>query len=68
MTKMSIKRQSSRLGINSNQYLNDYLLSIPLRRLGKAEEVAALVSFLVSDEADYITGQSINITGGRITI
>jgi len=68
MTKVSIKRQSSRLGINSKQYLTDYLLSIPLGRLGKAEEVAALVSFLASDEADYITGQSINITGGRITI
>lgn len=36
----------------------------PMRRLGKAEEVADLVSFLVSDKALYITGQVICIDGG----
>jgi 3-oxoacyl-[acyl-carrier protein] reductase len=35
-----------------------------MRRLGKAEEVAALVAFLVSDQAAYITGQVIGINGG----
>lgn len=38
--------------------------TIPMGRFGKPEEVAALVSFLVSDEAAYITGQTINIAGG----
>ena len=37
---------------------------IPLGRFGKPEEVAALASFLVSDEAAYITGQVISINGG----
>lgn len=37
---------------------------IPMRRLGRAEEVAALVSFLASDAAGYITGQVIGIDGG----
>ncbi|MDR2556604.1 MAG: 3-oxoacyl-ACP reductase FabG [Bacteroidales bacterium] len=37
---------------------------IPLGRFGGAEEVAALVSFLASDKAAYITGQVININGG----
>ena len=37
---------------------------IPMGRLGKAEEVANLVSFLVSDKASYITGEVININGG----
>ena len=38
--------------------------TIPARRFGKPEEVAALVSFLCSDEAAYITGQVISIAGG----
>lgn len=37
---------------------------IPVKRFGKAEEVAALVGFLCSDEAAYITGEVININGG----
>lgn len=36
----------------------------PLRRFGKPGEVAALVSFLLSEEGQYITGQSIKIDGG----
>ena len=37
---------------------------IPLKRMGKAEEVAALVSFLASENAAYITGEVIKIDGG----
>ncbi|MCY3821137.1 MAG: 3-oxoacyl-ACP reductase FabG [Gammaproteobacteria bacterium] len=37
---------------------------IPLGRMGDAEEVAAAVSFLVSDEAGYITGETVHVNGG----
>jgi 3-oxoacyl-[acyl-carrier protein] reductase len=37
---------------------------VPMKRVGTAEEVAALVSFLVSDQAGYVTGQVIGIDGG----
>jgi 3-oxoacyl-[acyl-carrier protein] reductase len=39
---------------------------IPQRRLGEPEEVAAAVVFLCSDAARYITGQSINVDGGKV--
>ena len=37
---------------------------VPMKRFGKPEEVASLVSFLCSDEASYITGEVISINGG----
>ena len=40
------------------------LASIPMKKLGKAEDVANLVAFLASDEASYITGQVICVDGG----
>jgi len=39
---------------------------VPMKRAGRAEEVASLVGFLASDEAAYITGQVISINGGMI--
>jgi 3-oxoacyl-[acyl-carrier protein] reductase len=44
--------------------LEQILKHIPLRRVGKPEEVAAAVSFLFSDDAAYITRQVISVNGG----
>jgi 3-oxoacyl-[acyl-carrier protein] reductase len=37
---------------------------IALNRLGKVNEIAEVVSFLASSEAAYITGETINVSGG----
>lgn len=39
---------------------------IPLARLGAAEDVANAVAFLVSEDASYITGQTLNVDGGMV--
>ncbi len=44
--------------------MEEKLREIPVGRLGRADEVAALVSFLVSDEAGYITGTTLDVNGG----
>lgn len=43
-----------------------YVSATPLARLGTPEDVARVVGFLVSPDADFITGQSINVDGGLI--
>lgn len=40
--------------------------TIPLKRMGKAKDVANLVKFLVSEDSSYITGQVINVDGGML--
>jgi 3-oxoacyl-[acyl-carrier protein] reductase len=44
--------------------VDEIVRHIPMRRIGKPEEVAELVRFLASDRAAYITGQVIGINGG----
>ncbi len=52
---------------NLDQTSKDNLMkSIPLQRLGKPEEIASLVCFLASEEAAYITGQTLNVDGGMV--
>jgi 3-oxoacyl-[acyl-carrier protein] reductase len=46
--------------------LAELLKLIPARRVGKPEEVAAAVRFLLTDEAAYITRQVISVNGGLI--
>lgn len=43
------------------------LKGIPLGRVATADEVAGVISFLLSGEASYLTGQAINVTGGMVT-
>ena len=42
--------------------------SIPLGRIGQPEDIAAVAAFLLSDDAGYMTGQSVAVNGGAIMI
>lgn len=48
----------------SKENLEEYCSEFPLQRLGKPEEIASVVKFLVSKDSSYITGQVINVNGG----
>jgi NAD(P)-dependent dehydrogenase (short-subunit alcohol dehydrogenase family) len=45
-----------------------WLADIPMQRLGLPEEVVGLVLFLCSDAARYLTGQAINVDGGKVML
>jgi NAD(P)-dependent dehydrogenase (short-subunit alcohol dehydrogenase family) len=51
-------------GITPEEARQRYIDETPLKRLGRPEDVAAVVGFLVSSAADFITGQAINVDGG----
>ena len=48
------------------ELMQEWVNNIPMRRAGRGEDVAGLVSFLAGPDAAYITGQTINVDGGLI--
>ncbi|MDJ0955385.1 MAG: 3-oxoacyl-ACP reductase family protein [Arenicellales bacterium] len=52
------------LGEIDAEGLEEALRLVPMRRYGKPEEIAAAMAFLASDDAAYITGQTIRVNGG----
>ena len=50
----------------STEVKNKFLSQIPIGKIGQSKDIANTVIFLASDEAEYITGQTITVDGGRI--
>lgn len=46
--------------------VQEWIKGVPLKRAGTAKDIAGLVTFLASDDAAYITGQSVNVDGGLV--
>ena len=62
----SVLRQKIARGLSEEEGLAELAAPIPLRRLGRPEEFAAVVAFLASEQASYITGTTIPVDGGAI--
>lgn len=58
------KTQSARFGMQRGEWIKKTIESVPLKRAATPEDLAAAVSFLCSTDADYITGQALNVDGG----
>lgn len=48
------------------EYKDELLKQIPLARLGEPKDIAKMVAFLCSEDASYVTGQTINVDGGMV--
>lgn len=59
------KQYAANQGITEEQVRQKYLSQVPLGRSCEYEDIANAMVFLASDEASYMTGQAINVTGGQ---
>jgi NAD(P)-dependent dehydrogenase (short-subunit alcohol dehydrogenase family) len=56
---------AEKLGLTMEQYMSRMKSSIPLGRPGLTADIAKVCAFLASDEAEYITGEAMNVSGGE---
>src|SRR5208283_2970981 len=53
------------LGKTRDEVMKQFTSKVPLKRLAQIDDIVAVTLFLASNGADYMTGQAINVTGGR---
>ena len=61
---MQQERRAARSGVSVAEHYEKTGKTVPLGRMGEAEEVANVIAFLASDAASYVTGCCINVDGG----
>lgn len=59
------KQYARNQGITEEEVRQKYLNQVPLKRSCQNEDIANVLVFLASDEASYMTGQALNVTGGQ---
>ncbi len=64
MWEQIIREKTQVFGVDAQKGSEEFIERIPLKRPGTPEEMAAAIAFLCSSDADYITGQTLNVDGG----
>jgi 3-oxoacyl-[acyl-carrier protein] reductase len=59
-----LRGTAERLGVSFEHFLGEAAKEIPVRRVGQPEDIAALASFFVSEEAGFVSGQVVYAAGG----
>ena len=57
---------AERTGVDFDQMQKAAAERIPVRRVGRPEDIANVVAFLVSEDASYVSGQTIYVAGGPV--
>jgi NAD(P)-dependent dehydrogenase (short-subunit alcohol dehydrogenase family) len=60
------REQGSLLGMTAEEFTRQREKAVPLGRMERAEDVAAVIGFLASDRAGYMTGQALSVDGGLV--
>jgi len=58
--------KAKRANKSHEEVLSEIAAGVPLKRLGKPEEIAAMIGFLASEQAGYVSGTTIQVDGGRL--
>ena len=66
MTPKIHKARAARAGITPQESVDALVESIPVGRIQTPDDVARAVQYFLSDEADYVTGQALNVCGGLV--
>lgn len=66
LEKWRFELEADFLNSTYEERVEEMCKTIPANRIGDPDEVAKLVVFLASDEASYLTGQAVNVTGGQL--
>lgn len=60
------RTQAERFGMNQGDWIQKTIDGVPLKRAAQPQDMGAAVAFLCSEDADYITGQALNVDGGVV--
>ena len=67
MQEREVEWEAKLRSLTPKQVIEEYISQTPLGRLEEPEDVAKVILFLASNQSDFMTGQSINVTGGIYT-